>query len=78
MRIGGGPSEGCLVDQEATINKILRKHDLVDAKIVRKPIAEGEMGSTLDEKLPEVSTEGGPTVKIFQSLVESLLWMDRP
>uniref|UniRef100_A0AAV1UQN3 Integrase catalytic domain-containing protein n=1 Tax=Peronospora matthiolae TaxID=2874970 RepID=A0AAV1UQN3_9STRA len=67
------------LDQEESIKDLLREHGLEAANPTRAPISadcydadEGDM-----KMLKVLSSSGEPTVKSFQSLVGSLLWIAR-
>ncbi|ETM97292.1 hypothetical protein PPTG_25020, partial [Phytophthora nicotianae INRA-310] len=59
----------------ATIEEMLGQHGLSDANVVRVPI--GEESNEAEVKEPELLKSSGaggePTVRDFQSLVDSLL-----
>ncbi|POM67425.1 Transposon Polyprotein Reverse transcriptase, partial [Phytophthora palmivora] len=80
MRIQYDDKRGYMVDQEHAIIEMLAKHGLENANSVRLPIGTGEPTSDLSDKLLPVTAEVDPkipTVKDFQSLVGSLLWIAR-
>jgi hypothetical protein len=66
------------LDQEAMIEEMLIKFNLQDANSVRLPIgADYEENSDVDQLLPKYSKDGEVTVRDFQSLAGSLLWVAR-
>ena len=79
MRIRYDDKQGYDVDQESTIVEMLARFNLTNATTVRTPIGEEEEPTEGDQLLP--ATTAGmtdvPTVKQFQSLVGSLLWISR-
>ena len=67
------------MDQQATTKEMLDNHGLMEANGVRVPIGEEANGV---EKEPMLLTKvprrrGEPTIRNFQSLVGSLLWIAR-
>ncbi|POM71675.1 Hypothetical protein PHPALM_11725 [Phytophthora palmivora] len=80
MRISYDDERGYTVDQEHAITEMLVTHGLENANSIRLPIAAGDPPCDDDGKLlPVKSAPDGkePTVKDFQSLVGSLLWIAR-
>ena len=82
MRISYDMEDGYTVDQEQTTNEILQRNRLEKANTVRAPIAEESLLESECEEaklLPErgPGTPERPSAKSFQSLVGSLLWVDR-
>ncbi|KAE9351299.1 hypothetical protein PF008_g5993 [Phytophthora fragariae] len=80
MRIQYDDKRGYMVDQEHAIIEMLATHGLANANSVRLPIGTGESTSDLSDELLPVTAGVDPkipTVKDFQSLVGSLLWIAR-
>nr|CCA24594.1 PREDICTED: copia proteinlike putative [Albugo laibachii Nc14] len=68
-----------LLDQEAAFEGVLDQHGVMNAKGVRSPIGE-ENNDTEDDPVfltVQSSTKNEPTMRDFQSLVGSLLWLAR-
>uniref|UniRef100_A0AAV1U0S4 Uncharacterized protein n=1 Tax=Peronospora matthiolae TaxID=2874970 RepID=A0AAV1U0S4_9STRA len=79
MRVSLEDEKTCTVDQQATIEEMLESHGLKEANGVRAPISE-EANEV--EKDPVLLTtvprqRGERTIRNFQSLVGSLLWIAR-
>jgi hypothetical protein len=71
-------TKGYKIDQEPTIDQLVTEYGLGDAYSVRTPIDASSDDGENEELLPPKSrTEGAPTVKTFQSLAGSLLWLAR-
>ncbi|KAG3233082.1 hypothetical protein PI124_g21839 [Phytophthora idaei] len=79
MRITYGEVEGYDLDQEVTIEELLKDHGMEYANGVRVPIGEecNEREDGEQEMLPVVGADGVVTVRSVQSLVGSLLWIAR-
>jgi hypothetical protein len=78
IRVSQDEDGGMWLDQEATIEEMLIKFNLQDANTVRLPIgADYEDNQENQEKLPKYSQNGEVTVRDFQSLAGSLLWVAR-
>jgi hypothetical protein len=78
IRVSQDEDGGMWLDQEATIEEMLIKFKLQDANHVRLPIgADYEENQGSQEKLPKYSKDGEVTVRDFQSLAGSLLWVAR-
>ncbi|GMF45370.1 unnamed protein product [Phytophthora fragariaefolia] len=79
MRIEYSENGGYDLDQEVTIDGLLQTYGLTKAHGVRVPISEdwNEIQDASTELLPADGGEGTATVKTFQSLVGSLLWIAR-
>jgi hypothetical protein len=78
IRVSKSEDDGMWLDQEATIEEMLIKFKLQDANHVRLPIgADYEENQGSQEKLPKYSKDGEVTVRDFQSLAGSLLWVAR-
>ena len=82
MRIGYDDSHGYTVDQEQMITEPLHKNRLEKVNAVRSPVSDEasiESESTDAQPLPArgAGTAERPTIKSFQSLVGSLLWVAR-
>ncbi|KAJ0395767.1 hypothetical protein P43SY_005684 [Pythium insidiosum] len=80
MRIAYDKNGVCVIDQEKTIKELLERHGLEKANAVRMPI--GEEGPVSEEDTAALPVTGPgtperPTVRSFQSLVGSLLWVAR-
>ena len=67
------------LDQEESIKDLLREHGLEAANPTRAPISADCYDADEDDMkmLKALSSSGEPTVKSFQSLVGSLLWIAR-
>jgi hypothetical protein len=78
IRVSQDEDGGMWLDQEATIEEMLIKFKLQDANHVRLPIeADYDENQGDQEKLPKYSKDGEVTVRDFQSLAGSLLWVAR-
>ena len=68
-----------MLDQEVTISKILKNHGLEMANRVRSPIGEecNDVDNQKEDILAATAGTGQASVKAFQSLVGSLLWIAR-
>ncbi|KAJ8523758.1 hypothetical protein ON010_g17361 [Phytophthora cinnamomi] len=79
MRIEYSDDNGYDLDQEVTIDELLQSYGLEKAHAVRVPIGEdwNEAQDASTELLPADGGAGAATVKTFQSLVGSLLWIAR-
>jgi hypothetical protein len=78
IRVTKSEDDGMWLDQEATIEEMLIKFKLQDANTVRLPIGADYDGNKEDqEQLPKYSKDGEVTVRDFQSLAGSLLWVAR-
>lgn len=79
MRVDYTDSDGYVVDQEVTIDGMLQEHGLGDANAVRTRIGDecNEIVGTDAALLPAKAAKGQPTIRDFQSLVGSLLWIAR-
>ena len=79
MRVSLEDENTCTVDQQATIEEMLENHGLMEANGVRVPIDEEanevEKDPVLLKMVPR--QRGQPTIRDFQSLVGSLLWIAR-
>ena len=79
MRIRLQDDEGYVLDQEVTIDLLLKEHGLESANGVRVPIGE-DCYEDNDQDAEPLNTETGSgeaSIKAFQSLVGSLLWIAR-
>ncbi|GAB9471215.1 unnamed protein product, partial [Globisporangium polare] len=79
MRVERAEGGGYSLDQEEAIDELLREHGLQDANSVRSPIGDDcyEVPPAVAELLQAKAADGMPTIKSFQSLVGSLLWIAR-
>ncbi|POM67045.1 Pol Polyprotein [Phytophthora palmivora] len=79
MRFGYSDENGYDLDQEVTIDELLQAYGLEKGHAVRVPIGEdwNEAHDASTELLPVDGGAGDVTVKDFQSLVGSLLWISR-
>ena len=79
MRIEYGKGFGYKLDQEEAINDLLRDFGLEDAKTTRVPIINDccKLQSLDEELLDQVAEGGKPSIKSFQSLVGTLIWITR-
>ncbi|KAG6612031.1 Integrase catalytic core protein [Phytophthora cinnamomi] len=79
MRIEYSDDNGYDLDQEVTIDELLQAYGLEKAHAVRVPIGEdwSEVQDASTELLPADGGAGAATVKTFQSLIGSLLWIAR-
>ncbi|CAH0476062.1 unnamed protein product [Peronospora belbahrii] len=70
---------GYNIDQEGVIGNLLRTNGLKDANSVRALIGDDCYDENLDgvEMLGASNKRSGPTIREFQSLVGSLLWVAR-
>ena len=79
LRIQLDDSTGYVLDQEVMIDQMIKEFGMKSANGVRTPI--GDECNLEDEGdldyLPARSNKDEPSVKSFQSLVESLLWIAR-
>lgn len=77
MRLEYGENDGYDLDQEVTIDELLQAYGLENAHTVRAPIGEdwSEVQDVSTELLPVDGEAGAVTVRTFQSLVGSLLWI---
>ena len=82
MRLGYDQTSGYKIDQESTIVELLARNKMDKANAVRVPVCEEsaieasvEENALLPSKGP--GTQEAPTVRSFQSLVGSLLWIAR-
>ena len=68
-----------MLDQEVIIDLMLKKHGLDIANDVRTPISDdcNEADAQDAKILPAMNTAGLPSIKTFQYLVGSLLWIAR-
>nr|CCA16169.1 AlNc14C19G1950 [Albugo laibachii Nc14] len=71
--------DGHRLDQQEAIEETLRQHGLANAKGVLSPIGDESYEEKLEQKvfLGERNGLSDPTVREFQSLVGSLLWVTR-
>ncbi|KAE9076986.1 hypothetical protein PF010_g23685 [Phytophthora fragariae] len=79
MRVTYNEYEGCDLDQELAIEEMLREHGMASVHSVRTPIGaeSNEIDEASDELLPMSGGDGVVTVRKFQSLVGSLMWVAR-
>ncbi|GMF42843.1 unnamed protein product [Phytophthora fragariaefolia] len=79
MRVSYTEDEGYDLDQELAIEEILREHGMASVHSVRNPIGaeSNKIDVASDELLPTSGGDGVVTVRMFQSLVGSLLWVAR-
>ncbi|POM64836.1 Integrase catalytic core protein [Phytophthora palmivora] len=79
MRLEYCEDDGYDLDQEVTIDELPQAYGLEKAHAVRAPIGEywNEAQDTSSEMLPIDGRAGAVTVRTFQSIVGSLLWMAR-
>lgn len=79
MRVHLDEADGYSLDQQAAIEELLEQFGLADANGVKTPINEEANDAEPQElqMLPSVSAKGEPTIRSFQSLVGSLLWIAR-
>ena len=77
MRISCTNEEGYCIDQEQTIEEVLKKNGLTDANSVRLPISGVQVIAGDNDLLKEkaVGLHPVPAIKDFQSIVGSLLWV---
>ncbi|KAE8882313.1 hypothetical protein PF005_g15912 [Phytophthora fragariae] len=79
MRITYDDADGYNLDQEVLIQEMLNAHSMEHAHGVRTPIGPewNELRGAECEKLPVTGGAEVATVKRFQSLVGSLMWVSR-
>jgi hypothetical protein len=80
MRVAFDPTQGYVIDQEQAIDELLLKNGLDDANPVRIPVCDDETPSGgVSFLLPETESANGemPSIRQFQSLIGSLLWIAR-
>ncbi|CAI5716713.1 unnamed protein product [Peronospora effusa] len=78
MRVAVDDDSSYVIDQEGAINDLLREHGLDDADSTRTPIgADCYEVPTTDSALLISEEGGGHSIRSFQSLVESQLWVAR-
>ena len=79
MRVTIDNSAGYVLDQAEAIGELLREHGLEDANPTKAPIVADCYDLLPDDSalLTETKVKGAPTIKTFQSLVGSLLWIAR-
>ncbi|GAB9476013.1 unnamed protein product, partial [Globisporangium polare] len=79
MRVERAEGGGHSLDQEEAIDELLREHGLQDANSVRSPTGDDcyEVPPAVAELLQAKAADGMPTIRSFQSLVGSLLWIAR-
>ncbi|KAE9302954.1 hypothetical protein PF001_g13774 [Phytophthora fragariae] len=79
MRITYDDADGYNLDQEVLIQEMLKDHSMEHAHGVRTPIGPewNELRGAECEKLPVTGGAEVATVKRFQSLVGSLMWVSR-
>nr|CCA25251.1 DEHA2C12243p2 putative [Albugo laibachii Nc14] len=79
MRVELSDGDGYKLDQQATIEEILKQHGLTEAKGVHIPIGEDSNDIETDQMkyLVKEGALGEPSSHDFQSLVGSLLWVVR-
>ena len=78
MRVKIDNDGSYIIDQENAINDILKEHGLEDANSTRTPIgADCYEVPTTDSALLVDADGGAPSIRSFQSLVGSLLWVSR-
>ncbi|CAI5725092.1 unnamed protein product [Peronospora effusa] len=78
MRVAVDDDGSYVIDQEGAINDLLREHGLDDANSTRTPIgADCYEVPTTDSALLIAEEGEGPSIRSFQSLVGSLLWVAR-
>jgi len=79
MRVHLDEADGYSLDQQAAIEVLLEQFGLVDANGVKTPIGEEDNDAEPQELqlLPSTGANGEPTIRNFQSLVGSLLWIVR-
>ncbi|KAE9261798.1 hypothetical protein PR003_g33793, partial [Phytophthora rubi] len=79
MRVSYNEDEGYDLDQELAIEEMLREHGMASVHSVRTPIVaeSNEIDEASDELLPTSGGDGVVTVRKFQPLVGSLMWVAR-
>ncbi|GMF48730.1 unnamed protein product [Phytophthora fragariaefolia] len=79
MRVHLDEADGDSLAQQAAIEELLEPLRLTDANGVKTPIGEESNDAKPLELqlLPSVATNSEPTIRVFQSLVGSLLWIAR-
>ena len=79
MRVTIDNSGGYVLEQAEAIGELLREHGLEDANPTKAPIGADCYDLLSDDSalLTETKVQGAPTIKTFQSLVDSLLWIAR-
>jgi hypothetical protein len=79
MRVSYDEDEGYDFDQELAIEEMLREHGMASAHGVRTPIGadSNEVDMASEELLPTSGSDNVVTVRKFQSLVGSLMWVAR-
>ena len=79
MRIELNGTGGYNLDQEEAICDLLRANELAEANSTRAPIGDDCYDAPANdvELIGSTSTSSGPTVRDFQSLVGSFLWITR-
>jgi hypothetical protein len=79
MRVTYDEDEGYDLDQELTIEEMLREHGMASVHGVRTPIGaeSNEIDVAPEDLLPTSGGDGVVTVRKFQSLVGSLMWLAR-
>ncbi|KAE9289670.1 hypothetical protein PF008_g25829 [Phytophthora fragariae] len=79
MRVSYDEDEGYDLDHELTIEEMLREHGMASVHSVRTPIGaeSNEIDEASDELLPTSEGDGVVTVRKFQSLMGSLMWVER-
>ena len=79
MRVTIDNSGVYVLDQAEAIGELLREHGLEDANPTKAPIGADCYDLLPDDSalITEIKVQGAPTIKTFQSLVGSLLWIAR-
>lgn len=77
MRVTGNATSGYVVDQEIMSTELVQAQGLSDCRLVKVPISVSYQDEAQDStQLPSFGGDGA-TIKTFQSVVGSLLWMAR-
>ena len=79
LRVKLNENEGYVLDQEVTIDSLLKEHGLATANGVRSPIGNecNDDDESNSEPLKLTAKDRDASIKAFQSLVGSLLWIAR-
>uniref|UniRef100_A0AAV1T135 Uncharacterized protein n=1 Tax=Peronospora matthiolae TaxID=2874970 RepID=A0AAV1T135_9STRA len=79
MCVTRNEDRGYFLDQEEAIVDLLRDHGMTDANSSRAPIGTDvyEVQCADSGQLADTGVPGQPSVRAFQSIVESLLWVAR-
>ncbi|OWZ17991.1 Copia protein [Phytophthora megakarya] len=77
MRVTYADDDGCHLDQEVMITDMLKEFDMEAAHAARTPIGAEWNEEDNTKALPAARVGAGVTIKRFQSLVGSLMWVAR-